>query len=1079
MRLAPVLVLALGLGGCNAILGIGEVHQAASVAVDAGVVADTRAAVLAIDPGTFDFGDSVLGSTPPVHVFTVTNTGTLASGAITAAVGGMGASSFTADSGCAALGVGASCQVVVTFAPGGTGVKGATLTIQATPGGAATSSLAGTAIAPGALSITPDTTSFGNVVVFGTSAPETLTVENTGGASSGALSIALGGSDAGQFVLEPAATGDCSGAALAAHATCTVRLHFTPDAVGARSASLTVSSPSAGKATAAIDGNGIDGITVTTGADFGTVGTGLASNVIAFTVSNSNPTPTGALSFSLGGVDASQFDLLAPSGSDCVSGTTSLALGATCTIKARFTPDAVGAKSASLVISASPGGNATASLTGTAVTPPLVAVTGTLGFGGVTVNTTSVALSCTIANSGQATTGALGFALGGADAGQFTIVSPAAGDCTSTTKLAGGASCTVRVAFAPTTTGAKSARLDVTSTPGGSGACTLTGTAYTPGAIGFDQPSYDFGTVDTGATSTAVNFKLTNSGGGATGAISTAFSGDTSHFTIVSDGCKGASLAPAASCQVKVQFAPKTYGPLSLSLLASASPGGSATVSMGGTGRDHHTLTVAIAGDGTGTVAAPGLTCTGSTCTGSYARTGAAPSVTMTATPGAAVSIDWTGACTGSSPQCTVVMDVDRTATITFTQITNPLAVTNRFIGGASGKVVTSPVGINCGTTCAHTFSAATPVTLTASPLGSNVFQGWTGDCSGTSPTCVVSMSAARNVTAIFKPPVNYMFVTSQRYPVTQLGGLAGADDICQTTAAGAGLPGNFVAFLSTSSVNAKTRVGNARGWIRTDGKPVIDQLSTTLATGQLFYAPEVDEQGQIVFTSAVTGSNSDGTVATGETCSDYTSTSGYLAFGAPPYGAWNWLLLGNTDCSSTFSLYCMQTDYTNPVTVPPSSSPLAFVTKGFFDTATGLATADALCKSEATAAGLQYPDLYKALLGTKTMAPASRFNATYVWRRADDVPLNVAGDNLLDKSKRWIVPIDVAADKTYLGGYNVALGSLDPGVPGANTCNDWTTSASTAPMDQFQTFSSAALQNAYTYQCTPYAKLICLYSNQ
>src|SRR6185369_3035816 len=101
--------------------------------------------------------------------------------------------------------------------------------------------------------------SFGGVVVFGTSAPQTLTVQNTGGASSGALSVSLGGTDAALFALEPAAAGDCDGATLASGATCAVRLHFTPNTVGAKSASLTVSSAAAGTATAALDGSGIDG----------------------------------------------------------------------------------------------------------------------------------------------------------------------------------------------------------------------------------------------------------------------------------------------------------------------------------------------------------------------------------------------------------------------------------------------------------------------------------------------------------------------------------------------------------------------------------------------------------------------------------------------------------------------------------------------------------------------------------------------------------------------------------------------------------------------------------------------------
>jgi hypothetical protein len=74
--------------------------------------------------------------------------------------------------------------------------------------------------------------------------------------------------------------------------------------------------------------------------------------------------------------------------------------------------------------------------------------------------------------------------------------------------------------------------------------------------------------------------------------------------------------------------------------------------------------------------------------------------------------------------------------------------------GNGSGTVISSPSGINCASTCSYAFPYNTTVTLTASPTPSSVFAGWSGSgCSG-SGTCVVTMNAAKSVTATFN--LNY-----------------------------------------------------------------------------------------------------------------------------------------------------------------------------------------------------------------------------------------------------------------------------------------------------------------------------------
>jgi hypothetical protein len=78
--------------------------------------------------------------------------------------------------------------------------------------------------------------------------------------------------------------------------------------------------------------------------------------------------------------------------------------------------------------------------------------------------------------------------------------------------------------------------------------------------------------------------------------------------------------------------------------------------------------------------------------------------------------------------------------------VTHALTVTM----SGTGSVTSSPAGINCSATCTANFSAGTTVTLTEQFGTGNIFQGWGGGCTGTSPTCVLTMNGAMSVSAAF-----------------------------------------------------------------------------------------------------------------------------------------------------------------------------------------------------------------------------------------------------------------------------------------------------------------------------------------
>ncbi len=69
-----------------------------------------------------------------------------------------------------------------------------------------------------------------------------------------------------------------------------------------------------------------------------------------------------------------------------------------------------------------------------------------------------------------------------------------------------------------------------------------------------------------------------------------------------------------------------------------------------------------------------------------------------------------------------------------------------------SGTVTSSPAGISCGAACTAPFALNGTVTLTAAPAANWQFAGWSGCTTVSGATCKVSMSAAKTVTATFKP---------------------------------------------------------------------------------------------------------------------------------------------------------------------------------------------------------------------------------------------------------------------------------------------------------------------------------------
>jgi endoglucanase len=174
----------------------------------------------------------------------------------------------------------------------------------------------------------------------------------------------------------------------------------------------------------------------------------------------------------------------------------------------------------------------------------------------------------------------------------------------------------------------------------------------------------------------------------------------------------------------------------------------------GGGGPTTYSLTVTKNGTGSGTVAGGTINC-GTACSASF-TSGTTVTLTATAASGSAFSM-WGGACTGSSATCVLSMTASRSVTATFNTSGGgtSYALTVTKSGNGTGTVTSSTGGINCGTTCSANIASGTAVTLTAAAGASSTFGGWSGACTGTSPTCTVTMTAAQSVGAAFNAPVN------------------------------------------------------------------------------------------------------------------------------------------------------------------------------------------------------------------------------------------------------------------------------------------------------------------------------------
>jgi hypothetical protein len=357
--------------------------------------------------------------------------------------------------------------------------------------------------------------------------------------------------------------------------------------------------------------------------------------------------------------------------------------------------------------------------------------------------------------------------------------------------------------------------------------------------------------------------------------------------------------------------------------------------------------------------------------------------------------------------------------------------------GPGAGAVTSAPEGIDCPRACSASFDSGTTVVLSAVPASGSRLAAWSVAGCGARASCEVELAGDTEVTATFAVEPNLAFVTSQPVEST-FGGLTQADAICSDAAAAAGLEGTYIAWLSTSAVDAIDRLAGASGWVRTDGAPFAD-TPAGLAAGEVFHPLRLDENGAEVLPPLVsdvwTGTGGDG-IATNFVCDDWTSPGGSGTGGSTAQGTEGWTSAVNAGCGGTRRLYCLGVDRAASVRPPPPGGRIAFLSAGNF-APEGLAAADSLCAGEAEEAGLEGE--FVAFLATQDGSAIDRVGTNgSVWTRPDGVALAADVAAFL-AGPLWETSISQTAAGDYVADL-VWTGAVSPTLPGdaVSTCGDW-----------------------------------------
>ena len=345
------------------------------------------------------------------------------------------------------LTAGQTCEIDVYFQPSASGKVLGTLTI---------SSNAFFALNPNTVSLsgTGSGLALSGSLAFGTDPlkaglARTVTLLNSG-ASASLKKIYM--TETADFAVT-GGTCPAAGGILAAGASCTITVTFSPQTTGGKKGTLVIMSsdpatPLLNQAT----GTGTEVKTSASSIAFGNLyyGSAATSNL---TISN-----VGATSFTLSTAISGAGFSISSTGKTCSS---SLAAGASCVLPVTYSATTVGSASGTLTLTTSGGSNPVIPLSGAALTNAS-ASPASVAFGTITHATAKV-VNVTVANVGTLASMTVKAAVSGTGAADFTVLSTGN---TCGTAIAAKKSCILPIQFKPAAAAAYAATLTITTNGG-------------------------------------------------------------------------------------------------------------------------------------------------------------------------------------------------------------------------------------------------------------------------------------------------------------------------------------------------------------------------------------------------------------------------------------------------------------------------------------------------------------------------------------------------------------------------------------------------------------------------------------